>query len=204
METGFNLLDYGNLECLLERIEKEGHVIVLEGRFFRPDVMEVIRWVWKSSVQDGCVGLWRFPWLLQPDQVSPLQRSVIPLNGDDLGFVLLLPGAFFEVICRTCHKRAYDRSSCRVVRGSGESDRRGGVSRIFNPDQAMTLCKYFLTIRDLYGVIKNDKAHGLGFEDKNLSYVPDKSKSCLESRKLLEGKGEPFRKFELNPSQGRL
>jgi hypothetical protein len=42
MGAGFDLLDYCNLECLLECIEKEGHVIVLEGRFFRPDVMAVI------------------------------------------------------------------------------------------------------------------------------------------------------------------
>jgi hypothetical protein len=52
--------------------------------------------------------------------------------------------------------------------------------------------------------MKNDEAHGLGFEDKNLSYVPDKSKSCLESRELLGGKGQPSRKFELYPSQGGL
>jgi hypothetical protein len=68
----------------------------------------------------------------------------------------------------------------------------------------MALSQYHLTVRDLYGVIKNDETHGLGFEDKNLSYVPDKSKGCLESGKLQEGKGKPFRKYELYPSQGRL
>jgi hypothetical protein len=42
MRAGFDLFDDCNLECLLECVKKEGHVIVLEGRFFRPDVMAVI------------------------------------------------------------------------------------------------------------------------------------------------------------------
>ena len=42
MRAGFDLLDYRHTECLLECIEKEGHVIVLEGRFFWSDVIEVI------------------------------------------------------------------------------------------------------------------------------------------------------------------
>ena len=45
MGAGFDLLDYCNLECLLESIKEEGHVVVPEGRRFRPDVMEVICWV---------------------------------------------------------------------------------------------------------------------------------------------------------------
>ena len=146
------------------------------------------------------MGFRGFPQLLQPNQISPFLGPVIPLNGDDHGFVILLSGAFSLIICRACHKRAYGRTSCRIVGGSGESDRRAGVTRVFNPDQAMALSQYHLTVRDLYGVIKNDETHGLGFEDKNLSYVPDKSKGCLESGELQEGKGKPCRKFELSSS----
>jgi len=57
----------------------------------------------------------------------------------------------------------------------------------------VALCKYPLTIWDLHGVIKNDETHGLGFKYKNVSYVPDEFKSCLESGKLQRGKGQPFR-----------
>jgi len=57
----------------------------------------------------------------------------------------------------------------------------------------MALCKNPFTIWDLHAAIKNDKTHGPGFKKKNLSYLPNKSKSCLESGKLQEGKGQPFR-----------
>jgi hypothetical protein len=42
IRAGFAYLDYCHHEWSLECIEKEGHVIVLEGRIFRPDVMAVI------------------------------------------------------------------------------------------------------------------------------------------------------------------
>ena len=45
----------------------------------------------------------------------------------------------------------------------------------------MALCQNPLTIWDLHAVVKNDETCGSGFKKKNLGYVPDKSKSCLES-----------------------
>jgi hypothetical protein len=42
IRAGFDYFYYCHPEWPLERIEKEGHVIVLKSRFFRPDVMAVI------------------------------------------------------------------------------------------------------------------------------------------------------------------
>ena len=130
---------------------------------------------------------------LHPDQVSPLRRPVVPFDGNDHSFVWLSLRPFFLIICQAHHKCTYGRSPRWVVRGSGGSDRGGGVTRVLNLYHAVALCKNPLTIWDLHDVIKNDKTHRLGFKKKNLSYVTNKSKSCLESGKLQEGKSQPFR-----------
>ena len=78
------------------------------------------------------------------------------------------------------------------------------MTRVLELDQAVVRCQNPLAIWDLHAAVKDDETLGSGFKKKNLGYVTDKPKSCLESGKLQEGEGQLFREFVLNPSQRRL